>query len=315
MSSGIVKLLPGTRRNVSLAPYTTFKIGGEATYFYIAKSSEDIIYALTVARSLELPFFILAGGSNLLVSDKGFYGLVIKTENCKLKIENSFVYAEAGALMETLVKETGKKGLAGFEWAGGLPGSVGGAVRGNAGAFGGEIKDTIVSATVVDEKGKKKILTQKQCKFSYRNSQMKQKNWTILSSTFHLKKGNKKNIQAEAQEHIQYRKERHPLEYPNAGSMFKNCDVQKFSKKLQKELQDVVKQDPFPVVPTAYLLAEAKLKGCSVGKAEVSTKHPNYIVNKGGATAKDVARLVEKIKKVIKKKFSIDLEQEVQSVV
>ena len=142
----------------------------------------------------------------------------------------------------------------------------------------------------------------------------KKKNWIVLSCIFRLKKGNKKSIQALARDHIKYRKERHPLEYPNAGSVFKNCDLKKFSKKLQEKLSHVVKVDPFPVVPTAYLISEAGLKGLCVGKAEVSKKHPNYMVNREGATAKDVVRLIEMVKKSIKKKFFIELEQEIQFV-
>ena len=113
---------------------------------------------------------------------------------------------------------------------------------------------------------------------------------------------------------MMYRKECHPVEYPNAGSMFKNCDLKKFSKKLQKEFSHVIKVDPFPVIPTAYLISEAQLKGLCVGKAEVSKKHPNYIVNRGGASAKDVLAVLKKVKQVVKKKFSVDLEQEVQYV-
>ena len=309
-----IVLPPGTRRNVFLAPYTTFKIGGPATYFYIARSTQDIIDAVALARKLKLLFFILAGGSNVLVSDKGFDGLVIKVQNTTYTISKTNVHADAGVSVETLVKKTGSKGLSGLQWAGGLPGSVGGAVRGNAGAFGGEIKDSIVSVKVIDTKGKIRTLTKKQCKFSYRDSFIKKKNLVVLSCTFTLKKGNKKVIQAEAKDHRKYRKERHPLEYPNAGSVFKNCDVKKFSKKLQEELHDVIKVDPFPVVPTAYLIAQAKLKGLFVGKAEVSKKHPNYMVNRGGARAKDVLLLIKKVKKIIKKKFRIDLEQEIQFV-
>ena len=184
MNEGILKLLPGTKRNVPLAPYTTFKIGGKATYFYIAKSTGNIIEAVNIAKSLKLPFFVLAGGSNLLVSDRGFKGLVIKVQSGGYKVEGDTLHAEAGVSMETLVKETGKKGLSGFQWAGGLPGSVGGAVRGNGGAFGGEMKDSIISISILDGKGNVKTLTKKQCKFSYRDSLIKQKNFNLLSCIF-----------------------------------------------------------------------------------------------------------------------------------
>ena len=314
MDMSILKLLPGTRKNVSLAPHTTFKIGGPAKYFFIAKSTQDVVDALKVVKSCKIPFFVLAGGSNVLIADKGFDGLVIKIQNTKYQILNTKVHAEAGVSMETLVRETGKKGLTGLEWAGGLPGSTGGAVRGNAGAFGGEIKDTIAQVFVLNTKGSVRTLSKKQCRFSYRDSVFKEKSWIVLSATFALKKGDITKIQSIAKEHVAYRKDRHPLEYPNAGSMFKNCSLTQFSKKLQEQMAHIVKVDPFPVVPTAYLISEAGLKGLRVGRAEVSRKHPNYVVNLGGAEAKDVLRLIEKVKKEIKKKFSVTLEQEVQYV-
>ena len=314
MDARILRLLSGTRRNVPLAPYTTFKIGGAAAYFYIARKAKDIVDAVAAARSLKMPFFVLAGGSNVLVADKGFPGLVILVRTATYAFQGTKLHAQAGVDFPLLVKEAGKRGLAGLEWAGGLPGSVGGAVRGNAGAFGGEIKDSIVSVVALDARGNLTTFTKKQCKFSYRDSLFKEKDLIVLSCIFRLKKGNKKSIQALARDHIKYRKERHPLEYPNAGSVFKNCDLKKFSKKLQEKLSHVVKVDPFPVVPTAYLISEAGLKGLCVGKAEVSKKHPNYMVNREGATAKDVVRLIEMVKKSIKKKFFIELEQEIQFV-
>ena len=135
MESTILTLLPKVLANVPLAPYTTLKIGGKAAYFFTARTSKKIIQAVGAAKKLHIPLFILGGGSNLVVSDKGFHGLVIKIQNTKYKIRDTRVFAEAGVSMATLVRETGKKGLSGFEWAGGLPGSVGGAIRGNAGAF------------------------------------------------------------------------------------------------------------------------------------------------------------------------------------
>ena len=314
MDMSILKLLSGVKKNVSLTPYTSFKIGGKAKYFFVAKTTQDIIDAVHAAKQCKVPFFLLAGGSNVLVSDKGFNGLVILMKNTGYKVQGNILYVEAGVDVSVIVRETGKKEFSGFEWAGGLPGSIGGAVRGNAGAFGGEIKDNVVSVVALDTKGNLKTLSAAQCKFAYRDSLFKRKNWMVLSATFVLKKGDKKKIQDIAKDHMMYRKECHPVEYPNAGSMFKNCDLKKFSKKLQKEFSHVIKVDPFPVIPTAYLISEAQLKGLCVGKAEVSKKHPNYIVNRGGASAKDVLAVLKKVKQVVKKKFSVDLEQEVQYV-
>lgn len=307
----ITQDLPRVRENVPLKNHTTFQIGGPARYFFIARTSQDIQEAVSAAKKHSIPYFLLSGGSNILVSDKGFNGLVIKVQNTGYTISGTTVRAESGVVMNTLVRETTQRGLAGLEWAGGLPGTVGGAVRGNAGAFGGETKDSVSQVEALDEKGNKKVFSKKQCQFVYRGSLLKRKGFVILAAVFELKKGNKKQVQEIAKEHIQYRKERHPLEYPNAGSIFKNCDVRKVPKKVQQEFQDVVKQDPFPVIPTAALLAEAQLQGLRVGGAQVSEKHPNYIVNRGGASAKDVRELIKKVKQKIQKKFSVDLEEEI----
>jgi len=314
MDPSILKLLLGTKKNVPLAPYTTFKIGGKAAYFFAAKTAQAIVQAVRTAKELRIPFFILGGGSNLVVSDKGFNGLVIKTQNIRYNIQDTKLFAEAGAPMATLVKETGKKGLSGLEWAGGLPGSVGGAIRGNAGAFGGETKDAILWVIALDGKGRERLFLKKQCKFSYRSSIFKEKSFIILSAAFALQKGNKRVIRSIAAGHIAYRKERHPLEYPNAGSVFKNCDFKTFSPALRKLLRFAVKTDPFPVVPVAYLHDQAGLKGMRQNNIQVSVKHPNYMVNLGRGKAQDVAVLVQKVKKIIKKKFGVELEEEIEHV-
>ena len=306
--------LPRMRENVPLKNHTTFKIGGPAKYFFIARTAEDVQNAVYAAKKHSIPYFLLSSGSNVLISDKGFNGLVIKVQHTGYKISGTKVQAESGVVMSTLVRETTRRGLAGLEWAGGLPGTVGGAIRGNAGAFGGEIKDSIDQVEVLDETGNKKILSKKQCQFAYRSSFFKEKDFVILGATFELKRGNKKEVQKVAQDHIQYRKERHPLEYPNAGSIFKNCDVKKVPRKVREEFQDVVKQDPFPIIPTAALLAKAQLQGLRVGGAQVSEKHPNYIVNKREASAKDVLQLIKKVKQRIKRKFNVSLEEEMQFI-
>ncbi|TSC56049.1 MAG: UDP-N-acetylenolpyruvoylglucosamine reductase [Parcubacteria group bacterium Greene0714_21] len=312
MIGKLEKLLPGVCKDVPLAPHTTFQIGGKARYFFVAKSSRDILKAAGAAKKLRISFFILGEGSNVLISDQGFNGLVIKILNTKYQILNTRLYAEAGVSFPAIVLAAGKKGLAGLEWAGGLPGTVGGAVRGNAGAFGGEVKDSLVSVECVDEKGGIRKLSNKECQFSYRSSIFKHKKWIVLSAVFQLKKGNKKLIEEAAQDHIRYRKERHPLEFPNAGSIFKNCDLKLIPLKLQDFVKPAVKVDPFPVVPTAFLVHQAGLKGLRQGGAQVSEKHPNYMVNLGGARAKDVRTLIEKVKRAIKKRFSVNLEEEIE---
>ncbi len=308
------EILSGVRENVSLAPYTTFKIGGKVRYFFVAKTKDDIIEAVRAARKMHTPFFILGGGSNLLVSDKGFRGLVIKIQNTKYKIQNTKLYAEAGVPMTTLVRETTKRGLAGLEWAGGLPGSLGGAVRGNAGAFGGETKDCIAQVECIDEKGRLRKLSKKLCRFSYRSSIFKEKKWIVLSAVLHFTKEDPKILTKTVKFHIQYRKDRHPMEFPNAGSIFKNCDLKKIPPFVQKFAKEAIKTDPFKVVPTAFLIAKAELKGVGHGGAQISEKHPNYIVNKKQARAKDVQFLIKKIKNVIRKRFSVKLEEEIEKL-
>lgn len=312
MTPKISALLPGLKKNVSLAPYTTFKVGGKAKYFYQAKTKEDLIRALKLAKKLKTPFFVLGGGSNLLVSDKGFDGIIIKQEIKNYKISGKKLFAEAGVPFPVLVKETGKRGLSGLEWAGGLPGTIGGAVLGNAGAFGGETKDTVFSVQALDTNLKLRNFTKKQCKFSYRSSIFKRKGWIVISVIMNLKKGNKKNIQKTAENHINYRKKRNPMEYPNAGSIFKNCNLKKSPKKLREIFKDVIKIDPFPVIPTAAIIARAGLVGKKVGNAQISEKHPNFIVNIGNAKSRDVRKLINFAKKKVKEKFGINLEEEVR---
>ena len=303
--------LSGAQENVPLKGYTTFRIGGPARYFFVAKTAKDIENAMNAARKLKIPFFVLAGGSNTLIADKGFAGLVIKIQNSKFEFRNSSLWVEAGVPVSRIVRETEKRGLSGFEWAGGLPGTVGGGVRGNAGAFGGEIKDRVESVEALDAKGKRRVFSAKQCRFGYRNSIFKKRNYVVLAATFRLEKGDAKEIRAIAKSHVTYRKERHPLEYPNAGSIFKNPKLKEVPQTLRNDFHEVIKNDPFPVIPAAAFLARAKLQGLRVGGAEISRKHPNYIVNRQNASAKDVLLLIAKTKKQIQKKFFVLLEEEI----
>jgi len=314
MESAIRKLLPNIQENIVLASHTTYRVGGPARYFFVAKKDEEVVKALRIADKLRMPWFILGGGSNLLVSDKGFRGLVIKIKNTKYKIQDTNMYVEAGVAMPQLVKITTRRGLGGFEWAGGLPGTVGGAIRGNAGAFGGEMKDGIVEVKVLDREGNIKIFSRDECNFAYRSSIFKEKGFVVLSAKIQLVRGDKQKFTQEAEGHILYRKERHPLEYANAGSMFKNCDCNLFSKSERARFNHVVKTDPFPVIPTAFLLSETGVKDLRVGGAVVSEKHPNFIVNMNNAKANDIVQLSEIVQRRVKEKFGVKLEREIQFV-
>jgi UDP-N-acetylmuramate dehydrogenase len=267
-----------------------------------------------VARKLKIPVFVMGGGSNLLVADAGIKGLVIKNQVTQpiVLLKNNVVEAPAGMVLGKVVTFSINKSLAGLEWAGGLPGTFGGAIRGNAGAFGGEVKDSILEVRALDTALHLKKLSNKQCQFSYRSSLFKRKNWVVLSARVKLQKSNKKMLQAVAHSHIAYRQDKHPLEYPNAGSVFKNIDVKDIPAQFQTEFSDKIKQDPFPIVPAAWFIIGAGLAGKKVGQAQISPKHSNYIVNRGQAKANDVLDLIALAQKKVKEKYGVSLEPEVQ---
>ena len=280
------------RENVKLSEHTTFKIGGRARYFCAVKNKEDLIKAIVFAKKERLPFFILGGGSNLLVSDKGFNGIVIKIQNTEYRIQNTKISAGAGATLARLVSIAAEAGLSGLEWASGIPGAtLGGAVRGNAGAFETEMKDLVKKAEAFDAKDRKiKNFDNKGCQFGYRKSIFKKNaSLIILSVELELEKSDKDKVKAKAREILNYRKSRHPF-YPSAGSIFKNTDAGK----------------------AAMLIHQCGLTGKKIGKAQISKKHSNFIVNLGGAKAKNVLKLIDLAKEEVKNKFGIKIEEEIQ---
>lgn len=304
------------QENIILAPFTTFKIGGPARYFVKVETVEELQEALVTAREKEWPIFVLAGGSNLIISSQGFAGLVIQIVIESHQIDGHKITAGAATMMSTLVDETVAAGLAGLEWAGGLPGTFGGAIRGNAGAFGGEMKDNIESVTTVNHhSGELTNWTNADCQFEYRGSVFKsQPHEVIIEATLALAPGDSHALRETADSRIQYRQEKHPLEYPNSGSIFKNTPVEKVPAEILPHFQDSIKTDPFPVVPTAKIIADAQLSGLQVGQVQVSTKHTNYIVNLGGGTGEEIVELIEKVRAAVREKFGIELEVEPELV-
>jgi len=278
----IQKLLPGIKKNVLLKNYTTFKIGGRAKYFYAARNKKDLIGAIALAKKMKLPFFILGGGSNLLISDRGFNGLVIKF----------------GQPLSLYVSK-------GLEWAVGIPGTIQGAVCGNAGAFKQSMQDAVKEVEVFDVKtGEIKNFKNKDCQFSYKDSIFKKKkNLIILSVKIKNRASegsededenevliaSKKSNAQKIKEYLDYRKERQPLNFPSAGSVFKNP----------------------PGFSAGELIDECGLKGKKIGNVKISEKHANFIVNLGRGEAKDVMRLIKIIKNRVKKKFGVVLEEEI----
>ena len=304
-------------KNKIIAPLTNFKIGDEALYFITLENLEDIYDFLELKQKFNLPIFILGGGTNLLF-DK-FNGFVIKTNFKNFEILEPYVVKiGANFLVSEVLEKLCEMGFSGFEWAGGLPGEIGGAIRGNAGCFGGEIKDLVIEVEALNLKtGEIKIFKKEEIEFEYRNSFFKKnKEWLILSGIFKFNQGDKEKIKKEIEEKINYRKEKHPLEYPNAGSIFKNINFEKAPEKLKNLAleKNKVKNDPFPVIPTAFVISELGLKGFRIGKAQISEKHANFIINLGGATFKDVYSLIDYIKKKVEDEFEVKLEEEIEIV-
>lgn len=312
------------QKDVLLSNHSNFKIGGPAKYFLEVFSKSDLLEGLRqwkeISKNLSVGshIFVLGSGTNVLFSDDGFNGLIIKNSIVKISKVNETVSVGAGTLVSDFLKFCIDNSLSGFEWAGGLPGTIGGAVRGNAGAYGGETRDNITEVESIGLNSlEEKVRTAKACEFGYRTSVFKTgvgENEIIVSVKLKLSTTDKTKIEAIVSEKINSRKLRHPLEYPNVGSIFKNVSVEKFTEDQAKELSQYVKNDPFPVIPTAKLNFLAGLCGKRVGDAQVSEKHTNFIVNLGNATSKDVHELINIVKQAVREKFNVDLEEEVMFV-
>ncbi len=320
---GLKKELPEIRRNVLLKDYTGYRVGGPAKYFFEAKNKNDFKRAILAARKLKLPFFVLGGGYNVLVSDKGYNGLIIKTadKSFSVKKKNGWYFLECGVglFLSMAVKKSIGLGLSGLEWAAGIPGTVGGSVYGNAAAFDGSICDSLESALAFDCLKKKTVVFKnKKCFFAYRQSFFKKnKNFVILSAVFRLKKGDKKAIKKEVDEKINYRKKNHPLEFPSCGSVFKNLELNtKKNIALGKKFFRANPQFAFfegkSFIPAGMINEAAGLRGKVVGGAQLSQKHANFIISLKNAKAKDVVGLIKLAKKKAKDEFGIILNEEIQ---
>jgi len=307
------------QENVPLSQYSNYKIGGPAAFFVLGETADEITKVVAVAKAGKQAIKILGGGTNILFPDEGFAGLAIKPFIKTIKRDGNLVRVGAGATVAELLDFTIANKLSGLEWAGGLPGSVGGAIWGNAGAFGGETKDRLIDVMSLEISGASPVIHARknsEVNFGYRTSIFKEqaaegKTEIILSATFELTPGDPEHIKKIIEEKKQYRTDRQPLEYPNIGSIFKNVDVKKLPKEVAEQFKAKIKMDPFPVLPTAVLSDAAGLKNTRVGDAMVSPKHPNFIINMGKATAKDVKEVMAIVRHTIREKFGVELEQEV----
>lgn len=310
--------------NVSLKKYSNYAIGGTARYFCHAEGLHHITHAVAFAKEKSVPFFVLGGGTNVLFSDGVFDGLVVKPDIRFISInaalpETVTATCGAGVLVHDLLAMCVTEGFSGLEWAGGLPGTVGGAVRGNAGAFGGEIKDSILSVASFDVGGVKphiRVRTMRDCAFGYRSSVFKNVSGKeiILAATFVLTRATPPAVRYVVNEKIAWRAARQPLEYPNVGSIFKNVawDLVPVTMQARNDIKSHMKTDPFLVIPAAFLIDKVGLKGVSCGGAMVSQKHPNFIVNACGAEAEDVKSLVALVKAKVMDEFGIALHEEIE---
>lgn len=321
------------QKNVPLKNYSNYKIGGPAKELLEIKSPQDL-------ENINFSnIFILGGGTNVLLSDEGFEGLVLLNRipgadvrsplasdsedkggnlmnRSEARTTDVLVEFGSGMMMDDILKFCIDNSFSGLEWAGGLPGTIGGAVRGNAGAFKGEIKDNVYEVESINLKSKERIKRKNQeCNFGYRWSIYKENPHEFITTVvLKLTKGDSSEIQKTINEKIEYRNLKHPMDYPNIGSTFKNLPVERISEKQKEEFKDFIKNDPFPVVLTTKLLALADLKGKRIGDAQISEKHPNFIVNFGNAKASDVLSLINFAKKTVREKFNLELEEEITCV-
>ena len=279
-----------------MAKHTSFKIGGPADVFIKVDNIEELKEILDLSKKNQIPLTIIGNGSNLLVTDKGIRGITAKLnlKDIEIKNENNkqIIQVEAGVPVGLLAQKLLKEEITGFEELSGIPGTIGGAVIMNAGAHGKELKDILKKVTAMDYNGNIHEFTNEECLFSYRNSRFQKEKYIILQATLELEKGNSTEIKEKMDEYMQFRKEKQPIEYPNAGSTFKRGE-------------DFV---------TAKLIDEAGLKGYKVGGAQVSEKHAGFIVNVDNATAKDVIELTDYIKEKIEEKFGKKINLEIQII-
>ena len=284
----------------TLANYCTYRIGGPARCMLAAAGEDEVVAALQVARSSGCPFFILGGGSNVLFPDAGFSGMVIRMQNDSIEIQDkegrTHLIVGAGTSLAKLANFARDNGLTGLEWAAGIPGTVGGAIRGNAGAFHQEIGNAIAKVRTVEITDKDftpRVFEKSQCDFAYRDSIFKQnKNLVIVSASLVLEKGEQGQIDRLMKEYLEKKTTTQPLENRSAGSVFVNP----------------------PGFFAGKLIEDCGLKGHIIGGAQVSPKHANFIVNVGGAKASDVLNLIALIKGAVKEKFNVDLTEEIELV-
>jgi len=297
------------KKNISLAPLTSFKIGGPAKYFLEAKNVDEVVEGLKWAKENKIKYFVLGGGSNILISDRGFRGMVINFQFSILNFQKNRIIAGAGTSLAQLVGASIKDGLKGLEWAAGIPGTLGGAIYGNTGAMGHSISESVEKIKVL-RNGVLINLKNKDIKFAYRKSIFQKNKDVILEIELKLQKGDKEEIKKLIKENLLKRSSNQP-HYPSAGCIFKNPKFEIRNSKKYPEMENFKKSG---TVSAGWLIEKCGLKGKQIGQAQISEKHANFIVNLGNAKAKDVIALINLVKKTVKNKFNFDLKEEIQYV-
>ena len=292
----IQKIIPKEKIyiNEDMKKHTSFKIGGPAECLIKIENKVQLKNIFEIVKDFNIPLTIIGNGSNILVSDKGIKGIVLKIEIKKLEIQENNekvnVTVGSGEKLGIIAQKFLNQEIEGFEFASGIPGTIGGAIRMNAGAHGKEMKDIVKTVTYMDRDGNIKKIENAEAEFKYRNSIFSHKDYVIIETELELQKGNKEEISEKMQEYANFRKEKQPLEYPSAGSTFKRGE-------------DFI---------TAKLIDECGLKGYQIGGAQISEKHAGFIINKDNATAEDVMKLIEYTKEQIYNKFGKKIETEVE---
>ncbi|MEG0258835.1 MAG: UDP-N-acetylmuramate dehydrogenase [Lysinibacillus sp.] len=277
----------------SLNRYTMTKLGGRADLFVMPETEQEAVAVIRYAHANNIPLLMLGNGSNMVVRDGGLRGIVVTFAHLdEIQVNDEWVYVQSGALIKDVSKLAAAASLTGFEFACGIPGSIGGAMAMNAGAYGGEIKDIIVSSKVLTKEGELLTLTKDELELGYRHSIIAKKGYYVLSSEFQLAKGVQQEIDEKIADLTYQRESKQPLEYPSAGSVFKRP----------------------PGHFAGKLIQDSGLQGKGVGGAEVSTKHAGFIINKDNATATDYIETIRMVQRVVKEKFGIELETEVKIV-
>lgn len=280
------------RINEPMDRHTTFRIGGPADCFLLPSSAAEVKEIIKICKEKEIPYFILGNGSNLLVSDKGYRGVVIQLYRNygEITVDKTRIRASAGALLSQIAAAAKNASLTGFEFAGGIPGTLGGACVMNAGAYGGEMKDVLREVTVMTKEGEIVTIPAGELEMGYRTSLIKRTGYIVLEAVIDLDQGDLEEIKERMRELTEQRVSKQPLEYPSAGSTFKR-PIGYFAGKL---------------------IMDAGLRGYQIGGAQVSEKHCGFVINRGGATASDVCTLMQNVQQKVNEQFGVMLEPEVK---